>query len=309
MSTHTILSKAEIKWISERRVTRLSDNKEVQIYPMGAERYLSSILLGSDRAHPIHSAIKEKDVLVIPGHGNSGFLLAQAGAKSVTVYDKDPVTIAWMKAFKKYYHYREYNNQGKPYPSIGELLDALTRWYPPLIALPHKKAINSLYWLINPNLLRRAYIHYMVILVRKAIQIKTRESFEWDKTLQFYAGTINNVMTSKSIFDTAFVPYLLGVKNGIEKEHDIVQFIENILPLVPQGCVLITPSRNTKEFYVTGKHYFVTTDYATIQTIPQLKKYFIKENKYWFRTQGMVVLGNNSKHLSETIIPNNENNR
>ena len=40
----TILSKQEKKWISERRVTRLTDNKEVQIYPMGAEKYLSSVL-------------------------------------------------------------------------------------------------------------------------------------------------------------------------------------------------------------------------------------------------------------------------
>ncbi len=109
MSAHeTILSKQEKKWISERRVTRLSDNKEVQIYPMGAERYLSSILFENKKGrYNIKADIEGKDVLVIPGYGNSGLLFAHAGAKSVTVYDKDPVTIAWVKAFKKYYHYRE----------------------------------------------------------------------------------------------------------------------------------------------------------------------------------------------------------
>ena len=40
----TVLSKQEKKWISERRITRLTDNKEVQIYPMGAERFLASVL-------------------------------------------------------------------------------------------------------------------------------------------------------------------------------------------------------------------------------------------------------------------------
>lgn len=104
----TILSKQEKKWISERRVTRLSDNKEVQIYPMGAERYLSTMLFENKKGrYNIKADIEGKDVLVIPGYGNSGFLFAHAGAKSITVYDKDPVTVAWIKAFRKYYHYRE----------------------------------------------------------------------------------------------------------------------------------------------------------------------------------------------------------
>lgn len=97
------LSAQEIKWLSEQRVTRLTDNKEVQIYPMGAERYLSSRLSGHrNKQYDLRPDIENKDVLVIPGYGNSSFLLANAGAKSITVYDKDPVTITWMKAFKNF---------------------------------------------------------------------------------------------------------------------------------------------------------------------------------------------------------------
>lgn len=289
----TILSKQEIKWITERRITRLSDNKEVQIYPMGAERYLSCVLFGNkENRYNLKADIEGKAVLVIPGYGNSGFLFAQAGAKSVTVYDKDPVTIAWIKAFKKYYHYREYKGS-KSYPSIGELLTALTRWYPPLIGLPSGKFSNALFWALHPNSLRRIYIHYLLKLVEQAIKSKTKNNFELDKNIQFHVGTINKLMMEKPKpqFDTAFVPYLLGVRNGIEKEKEIVEFMEQLLELIPKGHILINPSRNTKEFYFSGKRYFETTSYGTIQSIPNLHPYIIHEDKNWFRTQGLAVFG------------------
>ncbi|STX38428.1 ABC transporter permease [Legionella feeleii] len=292
MAVHeTILSKQEKNWILERRITRLSDNKEVQIYPMGAERYLSSTLFENNKGrYNIRADIEGKNVLVIPGYGTSSFLFAQAGAKSITVYDKDPVTIAWMKAFKKYYHYKEHTGKGEPYPSIEELFTALTCWYPPLMTLPSGKYRNILFWAINPNLLRRAYIHYMVYLVRHAIELKIEDNFELDKNIQFNAGTIDKIGSKeKPVFDTAFVPYLLGVRNGIEKEKEIVGFIEQLLQYVPTGHILVNPSRNTKEFYITGKRYFVTIDYENIQDIPELKPYFFEEDKDWFRTQGLVA--------------------
>jgi hypothetical protein len=290
----TILSKQEEKWLLDRRVTRLSDNKEVQIYPMGAERYLSSALAENQKnRYDIRAEIAGKNVLVIPGYGNSSFLFGLAGAKSITAYDKDPVTIAWMKAFKKYYLYREHDNQGNPLPSIGELFAALTCWYPPLIALPSGKLTHFLFWIIHPNSLRRAYIQYMVSLVQRAIQSKTQSNFELDKNIQFHVGTVDKILMSdkKQTFDTAFVPYLLGVQNGIEKEKDIVTFIENLLKIIPNGRILVTPSRDTKEHYLLGKSYFVTTGYPDIQTIPELKKYVVEVDKYWFRTQGLALFG------------------
>ena len=290
------LSKQEKKWILERRITRLSDNKEVQIYPMGAERYLSSVLFGKNKSgYNIKADIKGKDVLIIPGYGNSGFLFAQAGAKSITVYDKDPVTIAWIKAFKKYYHYKEQIGSTS-YASIGDLLTALTCWYPPLLALPSGTFQKILFWAIHPNSLRRMYIHYMVSLVGQAIQSKTKGDFELQQKIQFYAGTADNILTNKEkpIFDTAFVPYLLGVKNGIETKEEIVTFIKQLKKLVPKGHILVTPSQDTKDFYITGKRYFVTTNYPAIQTIPELSPFIIKEDREWFRAQGLAVFGSPS---------------
>ena len=73
----TVLSKQEKKWISERRITRLTDNKEVQIYPMGAERFLASVLFKNKKNnYNIKSDIEGKDILVIPGYVYSGFIFA-----------------------------------------------------------------------------------------------------------------------------------------------------------------------------------------------------------------------------------------
>lgn len=291
----TILTAQEKKWIIEQRITRLTDQKEVLIYPMGAEKYLSSVLLGNKkRRYNIRADIEGKHVLVIPGYGNSAFLFAQAGAKSVTVYDKDPVTIAWVKSFKKYFHYRGSETADrKVYPSIGELLTALTRWYPPLLTLPKGILTNSICWAINPNALRRTYIYYMLTLVRSAILSKPQGHFELDKNIRFYTGEVNQLITRQknTVFDTAFVPYLLGVRNGIEHEKDIVQFIKQLIKLNPLSSVLVTPAQNTKEFYVTGQRYFVTTAYPSIQSIPDLMPYVINEDKRWFKTQGLAVFG------------------
>ncbi|ARB91198.1 hypothetical protein [Legionella longbeachae] len=290
----TILSKQEKKWILERRVTRLSDNKEVQIYPMGAERYFSSALAGNQKyRYNIRSDIEGKNILVIPGHGNSSFLMALAGAKSVTAYDKDPVTIAWMKAFKKYYHYREYTVQGTPLASIGELFTSLTYWYPTLVNIPGVKLIQFLFWILHPNSLRRAYIHYMVTLVQKAIQMKTQEDFELDKKIQFHVGTIDDISTihEKQYFHTAFIPYLLGVENGIEKEKEIVHFMNKLMKIIPNGRIIVSPSKNVKDFYILGKRYFVTTGYKNLYDIPDLKAYLLENDEYWLRNQGLAIFG------------------
>ena len=284
----------EKKWILQQRLTRISDHQECLIYPMGAERYLASVLFGNKKGHyNIRNEIEGKDILIIPGYGNSSFLFAQAGAESITVYDKDPVTIAWLKAFKKYYNYCEYNGKGRPYPSVGEILAALTRWYPPQMSLPTGNFKNLLHLFFDPQSLRRSYFFYMLSLVQHAIKTKVPGNFELDKNILFHAGEIQQMILNKEkkVFDTAFVPYLLGVVNGVERENEIVDFIKQLTELVPKGHILVSPSRNTKEFYIFGKRYFVTTVYANIKLIPKLSAYTIDEDSRWHSTQGLAVFG------------------
>jgi hypothetical protein len=123
--------------------------------------------------------------------------------------------------------------------------------------------------------------------VRQALLAQVDDEFALKADVQFHCGEVKDV---NSIFDTAFVPYLLGVKNGIEKTEDIVIFMQQMFQRVPRGSVLITPTRGTKEFYLSGRRYFTTTPYKTFQAIPALKEYVIVQDKYWFRTQGLVVL-------------------
>lgn len=70
-----------------------------------------------------------------------------------------------------------------------------------------------------------------------------------------------------------------------------MDFIGQLATLVPKGHILVTPSRNTKDFYVTGSRYFVTTPYENLQNIPELSRYVIREDKNWFRHQGLAVFG------------------
>ncbi len=284
----TTLSAQEKNWILEQRVTRLSDQKETLIYPMGAERYLSAVLSGHKKnRYQILDDIKDKDILVIPGYGNSAFLFAQFGAKSVTVYDKDPVTIAWIKAFKAFFYYR---GTDPSTPSIGELLSALTCWYPPLLKLPSQRLVNRFHWILNPKFLRRTYIFYMMSLARQAVQLNIGNQFEFEKNICFFAGEIDQIITDNThAFDTIFVPYLLGVHHGIEQEKEIAMFITQLTTLAPVGRILVTPSRNCKEFHLAGQRYFTTTPYPSIQAIPELKNYQIEDDKYWLRTQGLTV--------------------
>lgn len=293
------LSRKEIGWIVARRIARLTDDKEVQIYPMGAERYLSRVLSECSAArYDFKSAVVGKNILVIPGHGNSAFLLAQAGARSVTVYDKDPITIAWVKAFKKFYHYREYDSRGSGYPSVGELLSALTSWKPPLLELPQGRLLHAVVGFFQPNFLRRVYIHYMVDLVQRAVQIKSNNNYELDKPIDFHVGTLDTVLTSNTVatYDTAFIPYLLGIKNGVENSNEVGQFIDLLSLAMPKGTLIITPTRKMREFYLSGKTYFETTGYGDLMDIPMNNKLTIIEDRNWFRTQGLVALRLKEKH-------------
>ena len=104
------------------------------------------------------------------------------------------------------------------------------------------------------------------------------------------------------MFDTAYVPYLLGVRNGIEKEEDIVQFIEQLTLAVPKGPILVSPSRNTREFYMLGQRYFVTTGHSNIENIPKLRAYFSHKDKHWFKTQGLAVF--NAHQLPSSLQRN-----
>ena len=293
-----ILTAQEKKWLLTPRLTRKTDNKEILIYPMGAERFLASALKGTRKPHyPIRKDIENKDILVIPGYGNNGFLMAESGARSVTVFDKDPVTIAWLRAFQLYYHYREFDGEGRPYPTVGELLHALTTWYPPLLYTPRTRMLNGLLWLLSPKNLRRFYLFYLIKLVARAITKKIDYSFQFALPISFHVGELQQVSSLKKSFASVYVPYLLGVVNGVEKDKAIVDFILSLIKAMPQTKIIVTPTQNIREYPLIGSRYFVTSSYEALSAIPDLKPFIVDEDQGWFKTQGLVVFANNSHHI------------
>ncbi len=282
----TLVSQSERDWVLNRQVLRLTDNKEVQIYPMGAERFLSSCLKQQQlKFYPIQEAIRGKNILTIPAHGNSSFLFAQAGARSIHAYDQDPVTIAWMKVFKKYYHFREAKNL----PSIGELLDALTQWYPPRLRLAQGNHLNWIKHALCPNALRRTYVHYLVHLAQTALKDKDSADYELEADLTFHTGSLQEIIHSGKEYDTAFIPYLLGVKNGIEQQSDVIDFIYNLIKQIPCGVILVTPSQTTRDFYLFGKRYLETLHGHNLSELKAIKKFLLQNDDRWFRAQGLAV--------------------
>ncbi len=304
------LSEQEKKWLTSKRYKRLTDGQPILISPMGSERFLYSVLCGADqkisllnkfvyswlfglnkKRFNLKSYIIDKNVLVIPGYANNSFILAHSDAKSVTVFDKDPITIAWLKAIKKYYNYSQsFNSSATSYPSIGDILNALTAWYPPLIKLPKGNLLNLLLFFIYPNELRHRYLNYMVQLIADALQKNISDGFELDKKISFFVGDdsrLNDININSDI-DTVYIPYLLGVENGISNKKNIINFIESIFAKFPNCNIFITPSRGIKQFSLVGHKYLVADNIKSLKDIDELKKYFIGEDNQWLRTQGLM---------------------
>lgn len=166
---------------------------------------------------------------------------------------------------------------------------ALTAWYPPALTLPSGK--HWLLRILNPKALRRLYIFQLLSLVQEALKLQLNEEFALDKDISFHCGEIQDAVKEHAgaSFDTAFVPYLLGVKNGIESKEEIVSFVKQIMPLIARGHLLVTPAKNSKEFRFSGRRYFTTTEYNTLDAIPELQLYLRTIDPNWFDTQGLAV--------------------
>ncbi|VEB35962.1 ABC transporter permease [Legionella sainthelensi] len=113
------------------------------------------------------------------------------------------------------------------------------------------------------------------------------------KKIQFHVGTVDeiSIIQEKQSFHTVFIPYLLGVENGIENEKEIVQFLKKLIEIIPDGRIIVSPSKDVKDFHFFGKRYFVTTEYTNIYDIPGLKEYLLENDEHWFRSQGLAVFG------------------
>ncbi len=223
-----VLTEEEIQLLKEEPRDRI-DGGEVLLLPRGAELELRKRLEGGYPNLPeFDLGIKNKDVLVVPGYSMNGFLLAEYGnTKSVTVYDLDPSTIAWLKAIKKYWNYKGSNSSD----TVGEIF-----MYPSLET--------------DNEMLIKAMYASMRQMIRKALSedFPTREkgAYEWDKNIAFEVADIldlDSQIGKRSSFDFVFIPWLFGQSRGIPvTPTDVFAVLEELKKISKNNArVMITP--------------------------------------------------------------------
>lgn len=119
---------------------------------------------------------------------------------------------------------------------------------------------------------------------------KISDRYELDKDIQFFVGD-DIKLQENSInknFDTIYIPYLLGIENGVSEKRSIINFIEAMFKVSPNSNVFVTPSRSIKQFNLVGHKYLLTNNSESLVDITGLEKYFHTEDKQWMRTQGFV---------------------
>jgi len=252
------LTPKEIKIIKSANVGALgklkrADGGDVLLQPFSSELDLYARL---QARHPdfvndkkikekLDLEIKDKNVLVIPGYSINGFILAEEGAKSVTVYDADPNTIAWLKAIKKFWHHRELKS-GHVMLSVGEAFMA-------------NADLNTTSKLSATGRLPKALTTtgYMVKLIKQAIDIyysdpqKRSEkgilSTELNRNITFRKGKVEKISRDLALrepYDFVFIPWLLGEEQELRKEKSrVLRVLRQIRQVSsPDVRIMITPS-------------------------------------------------------------------
>ncbi len=252
------LTSKEIEIINKAKVGALgrlkkADGSDVQIQPYSSELNLYARL---QARHPdfkndekieqkLDLGIAGKNVLVIPGYSINGFILAEEGAKSVTVYDADPNTIAWLKAIKKFWHHREVDSNLLML-SVGEAFMANTD-------------LNSTSKLSAKGRLPKALTTtgYMVKLIKEAMEIyysdpdKNAKSrtlpTELKSNITFRQGDIEKISRDLAVrepYDFVYVPWILGKDQDIRKEkRRTLRVLKQIRQVSsPNVRIMITPS-------------------------------------------------------------------
>ncbi len=202
------------------------DGEPVLFFPNGMEKVFISALRRSQ--FPV--AVKDKDILVVPGFGMYGFALALFHAKSIVVVEKDPTTIAWLKAVRRYFGYRRETSR----VTVGE------------IAISDDE--TSLKEKLPPGESRQQALFKSL---EEAIKGNAPMSEAFQKApIYFQVSDIENLSSQaqhQGRYDTVIVPMLLGVEHGVESSHEAFQIVRNLLSVLkPGGKIMILPVRNPK---------------------------------------------------------------
>lgn len=229
-----------------------ADRGPIILAPFGLEWAVSSFFREAYHLpfmNPIAHEIKEKyikgkRVLVVPAYSTNPYILKAVGAREVVGLDADEATVEWQRAIQQYFGQDE----------IGQDYLALANY-------PDNKASHRLDEKYKKYLEPHHGINFEKGFRDKIqtviSQNKPTSPLQGVRFIQAGLGVskgskipdvLSVIPEAKRNFDFLFVPYLLGVKNGIESEQEVRKTLDELWELGHDGsAVMITPFSNTEE--------------------------------------------------------------
>lgn len=213
----------QIEAISSNTHTR-ADNGLVRFSPGGFEFETVSFLTGKwgseefcAQEHPIVSShIRGQKVVIIPAYGPMPFLFSMLGAQEVIGFDADPITCTWQQAITDYFDD----------PLVGHNFIAGLQGLASELGLPD-----------------------IIALVRNNVQsgkstccmenIQFRQGILGSKTQNNNLSILEQLRTRDIVPSFIYVPFLLGVKNGVETDEEVTKALEELWLMGKDGTVVM----------------------------------------------------------------------
>lgn len=243
----------DIEEFKDRKLLRRLDGQFVILEGYGMETDIADLfnphsnLFSLDIFHEQQSAfatikkenIENKRVLVVPSYGENAFIFSFLGAKEVVGVDADKRTVDWLNLLQQYY-----GNQ-----HLGEILLSQVSYpdYTARMRLIDQKIIQFVKYYRGQPLVETLY---SVVKHNEIPKPLANLSFH-HASLGSMAGNTNIseiVGDSSKGFDFIYLPYILGIDNGIETVEEINEAYEQIYQLTnPDAKVMIAPFAGTKD--------------------------------------------------------------
>ncbi|MBU0501955.1 MAG: hypothetical protein ABIH69_03750 [bacterium] len=168
----------------------------------------------------LNNYIRGQKVLVVPAYSVNAFLFKLFGAREVVGVDADQRTISWLRAIANNFNYRE----------IGEIFMSFCR-YPNIYAM-----LNVL-----PGMSREAKGKELLSRIQEAVTTNNN-NLGGVRFLKGFLGELAGVFRGREAFRFIYVPFLLGIKNGVEDRESISKSFEDIWEVAEPGArVMIAP--------------------------------------------------------------------
>jgi hypothetical protein len=218
----------------------------------------------------VEKHIKNKRVLVVPAYATNPYLFKLIGAKEVVGADADPVTIDWQKAIQEHF----YTND------IGEVLMA-TGNYPDMVTA------DGIFKEKRGTISKSNYQDYIANKVRKAVMDGVdKHPIEGVRFIQGSLATKEDISTrlvdtldeEDKNFDFIYVPFLLGVRSGIDSRQGISDAYNDLWELGHDGSmVMIAPFADSSEDIWDNFGYAENAGKILKKLLPKSKFEFIDD--------------------------------